>query len=68
MSATTTSVPTAMLLVRVQRDGEPLLAPGPDPARVVLPWISLVTRAVSPTIPWTPLSTRTHSMQRAGPT
>ena len=37
MSATTTSVPTAMLLVRIQGDGEPLLAPGPDPARVVLP-------------------------------
>ena len=37
MSATTTSVPTPMLLVRIQGDGEPLLAPRPDPARVVPP-------------------------------
>ena len=36
MSATTTSVPTGDVAVGIQRDGEPLLAPGPDPARMVL--------------------------------
>ena len=35
MSATTTSVPTPMFSSGSKGNGEPLLAPGPDPARVV---------------------------------
>ena len=57
MSATTTSVPTPM-----HSSGSKGMANHSSPrARtrpgLCSPRISLVTRAVSPTIPWTPLST-----------
>jgi len=57
MSATTTSVPTAMLLSGsrgMANHSSPLALTRPGRCS---PWISRVTRAVSPTIPWTPLST-----------
>ena len=62
MSATTTSVPTGMLA-----SGSSGMANHSSPrARIRPGWcapsISLVTKAVSPTIPWTPLSTAAHSI------
>jgi hypothetical protein len=57
MSATTTSVPTSMLSFGsngMANHSSPLARTRPG---LCPPRISLVTRAVSPTIPWTPLST-----------
>src|SRR6202167_2880332 len=59
MSATTTEVPTAMLLswsngMANHSSPRARTRPGLCPPR-----ISRVTRAVSPTMPWTPLSTFT---------